>query len=115
MTASLFKGVALGWAVLIAVLSLMPGDMAPHSGLGDKFEHMMGYVGLSFLISAGWNRIPRAFVLAVAFGITIELLQSLTPDRTMDFWDAVANSIGAGLGCFLYSLLVRRRLVTVRR
>ncbi|WP_210423598.1 VanZ family protein [Croceivirga thetidis] len=50
------------------------------------------------------------FVLAVAYGLLIELLQHLMPyNRMAELMDVIANTVGALLGCWLiqkYSSLI---------
>lgn len=99
MSRTPFRITAFFWAMLIAGLSLMPGDLAPQSGFGDKVEHILGYAILASLIATGWRHIPAAVFIAISYGALIELLQNLTGDRIMDGWDATANAAGAIAGC----------------
>ena len=88
----------------VAVLSLMPlGAPLPVEN-GDKLEHLLVYASL-----AVWWQLPlgsprRRLIVGlglIAFGASLELLQGLTPYRTPDPWDALANSLGVLLGSLL--------------
>lgn len=75
----------------------------------DKLLHFAAYAsfylwgGASFP-DARW-RLPAALL---AYGVAIELLQALTPYRTMSFADAVANALGLVLGAVLLRVVRRR-------
>lgn len=102
---------ALLWALLIALLSLMPGHAAPQSGFGDKIEHAAGYALLTILVAVGWQRPTYAVVTAILYGILIEIGQSLTPDRFPEIWDAFANGVGAIIGISIYMRFIRPKVI----
>lgn len=90
-----------GWlgVALTLVLSLIPPTMGEDSSQIDKLAHLLGYAILMFW----WAQlvVQRRWALAVAvvtFGIAIEGLQGLTPDRLPDPLDALANTGGVLLG-----------------
>lgn len=97
---------AIGQILLatVAVLSLIPLDAPLPVENGDKLEHLLVYASL-----AGWWQLPpgsrrRHWLTGlglVTFGALLELLQGLTPYRTPDPWDALANSLGVLLGSLL--------------
>lgn len=90
-----------GWlgVVVTLVVSLMPPALGNDDTHLDKVVHLLGYALLMFwwaqlIIERRWR-----LALAVAlFGIAIELLQGLTPDRLPDPLDALANAGGVLLG-----------------
>ena len=88
----------LGIALTLA-LSLMPPTLGNDATHLDKVVHLSGYAVLMFW----WAQlvIERRWKLAVAvalFGVSIELLQGLTPQRMPDPLDALANTAGVLLG-----------------
>lgn len=91
----------IGWLgiILALVLSLTPPMLNESSGHTDKIIHLSGYAVLTFwwaqLITQKRWKLALAVVL---FGIVIELLQGLTPDRQPDVLDALANGCGVLLG-----------------
>ncbi|HJX58241.1 MAG TPA: VanZ family protein [Thiobacillus sp.] len=98
----------LGWLgiVLTLVVSLMPPALDVSSGHGDKIVHLTGYALLTFW----WAQLVtrqrwKLAVAVVLFGIAVELLQGLTPDRQPDLLDALANSGGVLLGWLAARLL----------
>ena len=64
----------LAWAcvVAIAILSLIPGDNRPHTGLPGRGEHFIAYAGAAFLFTPGYRglhqRILALIGLAIASG-----------------------------------------------
>jgi VanZ family protein len=75
----------------------------------DKLLHLAAYAGFylwggASFPDARW-RLPAALL---AYGIAIELLQALTPYRTMSFADVVANALGLVLGAVLLRVARRR-------
>jgi VanZ family protein len=86
----------------VVVLSLVPPPtfIIPKFRLGDKLIHFGTYGFLMMWFAQIFIR-PRYLKIAVAFifmGVSLEFLQALTPYRTLDFWDMLANSIGVVLG-----------------
>jgi VanZ family protein len=97
-----------GWigVVLTLALSLMPPALEVSSGDSDKIMHLAGYALLTFWWAQLVTR--QRWKLAVAvmlFGVLIEGLQGLTPDRQPDLFDALANTGGILLGWLIARLV----------
>ena len=81
----------------------------PHS---DKMMHFVAFAGLAFLLAWSLQRHIRSpllhalCVLLIASGYSVvdEVTQGLVPGRVPDFWDAIADTIGAVIGLFLFLL-----------
>jgi VanZ family protein len=85
---------------LVAALSLAPSAALPPVSIGDKAEHLIAYAALGMLGTASAGRGVLRTILGLAFfGIAIELLQGFSPGRSPDVLDAVADVVGACLGC----------------
>ncbi len=89
-----------GWLgiVVALVMSLTP-PVVNEGAHSDKIVHLTGYAVLMFW----WAQIVvhrrlRLALAVVLFGIAIELLQGLTPNRQPDVFDALANTGGLLLG-----------------
>lgn len=98
------------WALAIVFASLAPPSRLPPGlsfDFGDKVEHAIAYLVFGLLLSRGYFRatlpsLPKMvviFLLAGLWGYYLEALQGMTDYRTMDLWDALANIVGALLGC----------------
>ncbi len=94
---------ALGVALVIALLSLLPADRLPDVGGNDKLHHLLAYAALGLLATLRRQdaRAVLTTLLAItAYGAAIELLQPLS-GRFMEAGDLLANAIGAGLGALV--------------
>ncbi|KDA03744.1 VanZ family protein [Hyphomonas oceanitis] len=91
-------------AVVIAILSLVPGQDLPDVHLSDKVEHAIAYLVLAGLICfwLGRERIVRGTIVAVGYGAVLEFAQALAgTGRTPSLLDAGANLLGACIGAGL--------------
>ena len=109
---SAFKLTFVGATLMVAVLSLLPGNDLPAVGISDKFEHIIAYAVLALL---GGLEIPGETVLLAvglsALGVAMEICQMVVPGRSAEIGDAVADAIGVGLSLVPLAVLrlVRRR------
>jgi len=97
-----------GWLgiALTLVVSLMPPPLNESGGHADKLVHLAGYTVLMFWWAQLVTRRRWKLAVAVAlFGLAIELLQGLTPDRQPDALDALANTSGVLIGWLAARLL----------
>jgi VanZ family protein len=64
----------------------------------DKAAHFFSFALLGFLFAKALNSPRLGFVLAALYGIADELHQSTVPLRDANFWDWVADALGAYFG-----------------
>jgi VanZ family protein len=86
--------------LIIAVLSLVPGTIRPHTGTSGHFEHFIAYAGTGFLFALATSqraRIGAALGLAAMSG-ALELLQLTIPGRSPELCGFFSSSLGAWLG-----------------
>jgi VanZ family protein len=112
--------VVVALVILFASVVDPPGTGAPPPILGipqDKWIHALAYAGLATtLVYAGLSSGDRparrllagAVVVAVAYGVSIEVVQAFLPARSFDLLDALANTLGAVVGTLPW-LAVRAR------
>jgi VanZ family protein len=99
------------WAGVIFALSSIPGTRLPTIDLpqSDKVVHALlygvlgGLLGRAFGRSGAGGRPARshlllAILIATAYGVSDEIHQLWTPQRTADWRDVVADAGGATLG-----------------
>jgi hypothetical protein len=118
---------AILWAMLIFILSLIPGKSFPEISLGDllsidKVAHVFMYAGLVFLsttgfkrqYSNGWLRYHAkltSFWISLSYGFLLETMQLvLNSDRSFDWMDVAANAGGCFLGILLFMLIYGKEL-----
>ena len=109
--------IAVTWTVLITFLSLISINNTslfmsklPYK---DKIVHFVFY----FMFVVLWNfslnqKIPylkyKILAGAILYGIIIEILQvAITVSRTADFFDVIANSLGALIAFFMLPYFAR--------
>ncbi len=87
----------------------MPGGPEGALSVNDKLVHGCAYASLTLL--GLWGRLKPGFVLMVLLlhGALIEALQAWVPDRTADWRDLLANSIGILVA--LTAVFVVRRFI----
>jgi VanZ family protein len=93
----------LGWALIIAavIVSLLPGQSLPQTGVSDKVEHTVAYMLLTLWFTGVY---PRSSYFKIGLGmfllgVAIEIAQGAMPfGREADIRDVVANSLGIALG-----------------
>ncbi|HFE63989.1 MAG TPA: hypothetical protein ENK14_06170 [Caldithrix sp.] len=109
------QGPALFWAIMIFILSSF-SSLAPPVvvfNFQDKLNHFIfyGIFGI-FLARAffyqdkmGWARRHWQFaavLFGVLYGISDEFHQYFVPGRCVEFWDVVADGLGASFGVMLF-------------
>jgi VanZ family protein len=89
--------------VFLSVLSLMPGEEMPRTGLPGHVEHFVAYAGTAFIATAGYGcdgRWLRVLGLLAVYAAALETLQNFSPGRhpaVADFLASVAGDVCGGL------------------
>ncbi len=114
-----YHAASLLWALLIVLLSGLPGDDLPHLVFWDKVSfdkltHAFFYAVLVVLITVGLVKQYRfssfrkkslriAFAVTIVFGFAVEVLQALVfYNRSAELTDLLANTIGCLLGVLYF-------------
>ncbi len=85
--------------VLLAYLSLIPGDLQVRTGFSGLLEHLVAYLGTAMLFALGYpHKRPQTGLVLVAYAGLLETLQAFSPGRTAHPLDACASGTGAVLG-----------------
>ena len=95
--------------VLLAYLSLIPGDLQVRTGFSGLLEHLVAYLGTAVLFALAYPQKRLHIGLAlVAYAGLLETLQAFSPGRTANPLDACASGTGAVLGVVAVTWLVSR-------
>jgi VanZ family protein len=108
------------YCVLIYIQSDYPApEELPSFKFTDKALHFVGYgvMGILFFRAYRTLRIknhPKMLILlsmvsASLYGISDEIHQHFVPYRNADFFDVIANILGAVCGVYLYQLWVGQK------
>ena len=96
--------VAVGGCVSIAVLSLVPGYLRPHTGAPGGVEHFAAYAIVAGAFAMGLRSERSLFAmvagLMLAAGV-FELLQVEIPGRSAGLTGFLSSSVGAWTGLVL--------------
>ena len=100
------------WCACILLASSIPGDDLPKQEIPylDKVVHLGIYGILGILLARTRVSFPLALGLAAIFGVIDEFYQTMTPNRSADPMDWVADVVGACMGILLMQWLMARRL-----
>jgi|GEM_PF-1996967 hypothetical protein len=103
----------LAWASLaaIALLSLVPGDLRPHTFLPGQAEHFTAYAVAGSLLALAYRSTRERIVgwLCVSLAsVGFEILQNFVPERGPSVWDALASVGGLTFGFLLGAALLRK-------
>ena len=112
---------ACTYMAVLFFASSVPGDKLP-SHMWDKLAHLLAYavLGIFFLLPLCGGRLwqirgltaATAVLLATVYGAFDEVHQGLTPGRSPDVRDVVADCFGAAVGvaAILLLIAIARRL-----
>jgi len=107
------KVFAIFWLLIISVLFFLPGSALPDEGMFgipqfDKLLHAGFFAVLvfcwRFYFSASAKFTWLLLLLAAIYGLSVEFVQrDFIPHRDFDLWDAVADTIGAAVGLWVWT------------
>ena len=85
----------------ITILSLLP----PKSGM--EINHFIAYATFAFcgLSAYRGSKIGRFLLFFVGYGLFLEWMQGFVPGREQSLLDALANTLGVGIGWTIFRLL----------
>jgi VanZ family protein len=97
-----------GWilAIAIVVLSVVPRELRPETGVPHRLEHFIIYFVTGFAFGLGYVR--RHFFVAsllVLFCGLVELAQLMVPGRHARLSDFVIDALGTSAGLLATSLV----------
>jgi VanZ family protein len=101
---------ALGFCLIaVVVLSLVPGEMRPHTGAPGEFEHFIAYMGTGLFIAARYRSLRARLALwasTAALSFVLEFVQNFVPGREPNIFHALSSSSGLTLGVVLGGLAI---------
>lgn len=102
-TSKFFKILFVVACLAILTVSLLPGKNLPSDLIWDKAGHFIAYCGLAGICRFASNKRQtwQLIIGVILFSFIIELLQQLIPNRSFEWYDLLANSLGAISGGFI--------------
>ena len=93
-------------ALTIAILSIVPPDLRPETGVPHYFEHFLIYAAMAAAFGFGYERSPNALAtILVAFCALIEIVQLFVPGRHARLLDFVIDALATCFGLAVASVL----------
>jgi VanZ family protein len=107
---SLFR--AVGWTCVVAIvmLSLVPGNERPYTGLPGQIDHVIAYCGTAGLLGLGYPTTKVRFEIVAMLALlaaVLEVAQLWVPGRHSQFIDFAMSSGGACLGLSVVAIVDR--------
>ena len=113
--------ISIALTVIIIYLSLVSlENLDVKISVSDKFLHALAYTTLTlswlFAVKKSHNQLKKKLLIVIAvfsLGVILEILQEkLAVNRTMDFYDVIANTVGIllALSSFSFLLSVYKRI-----
>lgn len=101
-TSKFFKILFVMASSVVLIVSLLPGKLLPTT-IWDKAGHFIAYCGLAGICRFASNKRQtwQLILGVIIFSFSIELLQQLIPNRSFEWYDLVANGLGAISGGFM--------------
>jgi VanZ family protein len=100
--------IASGLAVIaLAVLSLVPRELRPHTGFAGPLEHVVAYAITGALLTFGHVKRSQPFIIVMSltlYAAILEIAQIWVPGRNPTVIDFAASSAGALIGSALVGL-----------
>jgi VanZ family protein len=91
--------------LVVLVFALMPIDMGMPSTGWDKSNHLLAFSVLALLGLRAYPGRTRAVLAGLlTYGVLVEVFQSFTPNRSADWQDVLADSVGLLTGWALQLL-----------
>jgi VanZ family protein len=99
-------------ALIITVISIVPGNMQPDVMPDELYEHFVAYFITGSFLAIGYSRptqlVSSGILLVICAG-ALEIIQLWIPGRTSSAVDFVTSSFGAWMGLILIGVLRRAR------
>jgi VanZ family protein len=99
--------VALGAIEFLATTTM---HIEAIESIWDKANHFSAFFVLYILLSFAFKEMSllKKFLLLLAFGVQIEVVQSFIDGRYFSLLDVIADSIGIGIGIVSLKLLTKK-------
>lgn len=116
---------ALGWALIIFIGSSIPARYFPSHTIFqyDKLIHIVLFMIFGILVyrmlepysgrnSYSWARIFFSISVVVLYGVMDEFHQGYVPGRSVDVWDAAADTFGGVLSAIIVYIFYHKRRIS---
>lgn len=100
-------------AITVVILSVVPRELRPHTGVPHNLEHFFAYSITGFAFGLGYERSRRVLApILVFFCGSVELIQILVPGRHARLIDFIIDALAVLMGLLAASVADRMRAQT---
>ena len=101
--APFYRGMTVLWLMIVTYFSVIKPEDLPVPTVWDKAEHFIAYCCLAVGLYLSRLGLPviLVIIISVGYSMLIEIIQYFLPYRMFDWWDMLANSLGAVVGLFM--------------
>ncbi len=89
----------------VVVLSLVPGQDRPHTGIAGQSEHFIAYAGTAMIAMLSYRRALWTIIGLSLLSCLLEILQNFVPGRSPAVMDVIFSSAGGATGTGAAALL----------
>ena len=102
-----FRIILISSVFIITILSIQEVNIESSVKFFDKVLHFLCFSYLTFItwLSRILNKDLHVYVIVLAYGILIEIIQIYIPYRSFEFLDIFADFLGILVGIFFISFL----------
>jgi hypothetical protein len=83
---------------ILGLLSLVPGEIRPATGVGGTIEHVVAYAGTTLLLILGYQNALTCFAVMLTYAACLEIAQLWIPGRHSGLAGYLASASGVALG-----------------
>jgi VanZ family protein len=107
----MFRLAGIIGVLLIAVLSVLPGELRPDTGFAGIIDHFLAYALSALVLSMGWPGQAVSITVGLfGLGAISEAAQIWVPGRHAELATVLTNGVGAFVGAAIgHATLLRPR------
>jgi VanZ family protein len=117
-----YNAFTIAWGLFIMLVTLAPGKDMPYINLWemmfDKAAHGFVFLVLTLLMVVGFSKqstslklkmepVKYALLVSILYGLLLESIQGIIPDRSFDVKDILANTAGCFSGILLFYIIYK--------
>jgi VanZ family protein len=100
--------------LVISYFAFTPLEIPVVVEFNDKLTHIFAFLVLAFLVDFSWPQTswnPLKYFPLFGYGLFIEIVQAMIPNRIFSTWDMLADLLGLFIYPLLLPLLLRFPLI----
>ena len=102
--------------IVISILAFTPLEVPAIVNLNDKISHALAFLSLAFLTDYSFptHRYRDKVIACMLYGVSIELIQILIPNRLFSIGDIIADGVGLAIYPMFWPILKKTPILRNR-